>query len=133
MDPEGGEASVAADENGTKGQNNPPAPLRFGRVIKLKTECEQEYREYHRNLWPEIEAAIRAAGIKNYSIFLRDGYLFAYMELAAEISPGGLAQYWANNETCKEWEKQMNRMQEPLSNAQAGESWAPMDEIFHQD
>jgi L-rhamnose mutarotase len=41
----------------------------------------EEYREIHRNVWPEMRAALSAAGISNYSIFLRDdGLLVGYLE-----------------------------------------------------
>jgi L-rhamnose mutarotase len=31
-----------------------------------------EYRERHKNVWPEMLAALRAAGWGNYSVFLAD-------------------------------------------------------------
>lgn len=39
-----------------------------------------EYRERHRNVWPEMRA-LRAAGRRNYSLFLReDGLLVGHLE-----------------------------------------------------
>jgi L-rhamnose mutarotase len=40
-----------------------------------------EYRERHRAVWPEMLDALRAAGWRNYSLFLRpDGLLIGYLE-----------------------------------------------------
>ena len=40
-----------------------------------------EYREVHRAVWPELLQALRDAGWRNYSLFLRDdGLLVGYVE-----------------------------------------------------
>ena len=40
-----------------------------------------EYREAHRTVWPELLEALRDAGWRNYSLFLRDdGLLIGYAE-----------------------------------------------------
>eukprot|EP01047_Picozoa_sp_COSAG01_P072540 COSAG01_NODE_11562_length_1903_cov_1.379712_1_plen_401_part_00 len=39
------------------------------------------YNEWHRQVWPDLQAQIRLSGATNYSIFQRpDGLLFLYME-----------------------------------------------------
>ena len=46
----------------------------------IRTGCE-EYREVHRAVWPELLQALRDAGWRNYSLFLRDdGLLIGYVE-----------------------------------------------------
>lgn len=49
---------------------------RFGQVIKLKHDKIEEYKELHRNVWPEIKTLIQECNIKNYSIFFKDNTLF---------------------------------------------------------
>jgi L-rhamnose mutarotase len=40
-----------------------------------------EYKERHRAVWPEMLAALRDTGWRNYSLFLRsDGLLIGYVE-----------------------------------------------------
>ena len=40
-----------------------------------------QYREAHRAVWPELLTALREAGWRNYSLFLReDGTLIGYVE-----------------------------------------------------
>jgi L-rhamnose mutarotase len=41
----------------------------------------EEYRERHRHVWPEMRDALRDAGWRNYSLFLKsDGRLIGYVE-----------------------------------------------------
>ena len=58
---------------------------RLGAVIGLKKECLEEYKRIHVKLWPEIEKAIKDAGIRNYSIYYNDGQLFGYFEYHGEF------------------------------------------------
>ena len=53
---------------------------RHGFVLRVKLERLEEYKEYHRAVWPEILEAINEAGIRNYTIFLKDDLLFGYYE-----------------------------------------------------
>ena len=53
---------------------------RIGVTIGLRKEALDEYKRIHVKLWPEIEGAIKEAGIRNYSIFYNDGQLFGYFE-----------------------------------------------------
>ena len=49
-------------------------------MIRLRPEHEVEYRRLHANVWPGVLATLRRVGVRNYSIFLRDGLLFSYLE-----------------------------------------------------
>lgn len=107
---------------------------RFGQVLGIRGECVDEYRRYHATIWPEIERAIRDAGIRNYSIFLRDEQLFAYFEY---VGPDD--EYQARMETLagaprmREWWDVMEAMQVPDPRREAGTWWTEMEEVFHQD
>jgi L-rhamnose mutarotase len=50
-------------------------------VMRVKPGQEQEYRERHQAVWPEMLQAIKEAGSTNYSIFMRGRDLFGYMEV----------------------------------------------------
>ena len=56
---------------------------RFGQVIGIDPSGVERYRSFHQKIWPEIESAIRAAGIRNYSIFIDGDQLFGYFEYHA--------------------------------------------------
>jgi Uncharacterized conserved protein len=106
---------------------------RYGRVLKLKPEYENEYMEYHAKLWPEVKKAIYECGIRNYSIYLHNGYLFAYMEMVGDNDLKTLDEKWFTYEACVKWENIMNKMQEKAPGAKENEWWSEMHEIFHVD
>jgi L-rhamnose mutarotase len=50
-------------------------------LARVRPDRLDEYREWHQNVWPEMRAALSAAGWGNYSIFLADdGLLVGYLE-----------------------------------------------------
>ena len=42
---------------------------RSGFVLRVRPDKIDEYVEAHREVWPEMLAALRSAGIRNYTIF----------------------------------------------------------------
>jgi len=107
---------------------------RFGQVLGIRRECVEEYRAYHAKIWPEIERAIRAAGIRNYSIFLRGDQLFGYYEYVGpddEYEPR--MQALADAPRMREWWDVMEAMQVPDPGRPPGTWWSEMEEVFHQD
>lgn len=116
----------------------PQRPVkRYGSVIGLRAEKEQEYRRLHRAVWPEVERAVRAANIRNYSIYLRrmpDGnlYLFSYLEYTGSDHGADMATL-ASNPKVKEWWRLTDPCQQPLPGRKQGEWWAEMEEVSHQD
>ncbi len=53
--------------------------ITFG--LRLRAGCEAEYRRRHDALWPDMQDALRGAGILHYEIHLYrpEGILFAFM------------------------------------------------------
>ena len=105
---------------------------RFGSVIRLKPEALEKYREYHAAVWPEVLATIRQCNIRNYSIYFKDNYLFAYFEYCGDDIKADRAKMAADPKT-QEWWAIMDPMQEPLPTRKPGEWWAEMEEMFHTD
>ena len=105
---------------------------RYGSIIKLRPEKEAEYRELHANAWPGVLEMIRACNIRNYSIYLKDGYLFSYFEYHGDDFTGDM-QKMADDPTTQAWWKLTDPCQEPLETRQPGEWWASMEEVFHTD
>ena len=105
---------------------------RFGFVIRLQPDEIERYKEYHRNVWPEILDMIRRCNIRNYSIYLKDDYLFGYYEYHGVDHGADMARMAADPKT-QEWWSIMMPMQRPLDNRRDGEWWAEMEEVFHQD
>ncbi len=107
---------------------------RFGQVLGLDRARAGEYRRYHAKIWPEIAGAIRAAGIRNYSIYYRDGQLFGYFEYhGPDAEYDARMQALASAPRIREWWDIMEAMQIPVPGRAPGEWWAGMEEVFHQD
>lgn len=51
-------------------------------VLGVRPGYEDEYKKRHAEIWPEMEAALKEAGITNYSIFRHGLTLFGYFETA---------------------------------------------------
>ena len=105
---------------------------RYGAVIKVRPESIEVYKKYHAAVWPEVLAMIRRSNIRNYSIYLKDDFLFAYFEYHGTDYAADMANMAADAKT-QEWWAIMMPMQKPLETRASGECWANMDEVFHTD
>jgi L-rhamnose mutarotase len=105
---------------------------RVAAVIRLRPEKEAEYRALHADAWPGVLDALRAAHVTNYSIFLRDGLLFSYLEYHGENYAADMARV-AQDETTRRWWQLTDPCQQPVDTAAEDEWWAPAEEVFHLD
>jgi L-rhamnose mutarotase len=105
---------------------------RVASVIRLRPEKAAEYRALHADAWPGVLDALRAAHVRNYSIFLRDGLLFSYLEYDGENYAADMAKI-AADETTQRWWQLTDPCQQPLETVADGEWWAPAEEVFHLD
>jgi L-rhamnose mutarotase len=107
---------------------------RFGQTVRLRPEHEAEYKRIHVKIWKDIEDAIYKSGIRNYSIFLKDGVMFAYFEyIGPDDEFDKRMEELANAPRMQEWWGITKAMQIPLETRAEGEWWANMEEVFHQD
>lgn len=102
---------------------------RVASVVGLRPEHRDEYLRLHRQVWPGVERMIRAANITNYSIFLRDGLLFAYYEYVGPDYEADMARIAADPETRRWWEL-TEPCQQPLPTAADGEVWVEAAEVY---
>ena len=109
-----------------------PGSRRIATIIRLRPEHEVEYRRLHANVWPGVVATLRRVGVRNYSIFLRDGLLFSYLEYTGDDWSAAQAEIAADPDT-QRWWLLTDPMQEPLPTAAEGDWWAPIQEVFHLD
>ena len=105
---------------------------RYGQVIGVKPEHLEEYKAYHAAVWPEVLATITACNILNYSIFHKNGQLFAYFEYVGDDFAADMARMAADPKT-QAWWAIMEPMQDPLATRAEGEWWTNMEEVFHLD
>ncbi|MDP3912540.1 MAG: L-rhamnose mutarotase [Bacteroidota bacterium] len=105
---------------------------RFGQIIGVDPQNFEKYKEYHAAVWPEVLEMIKACNISNYSIYHKDGLLFAYMEYTGDDFTADMDKMAADTKT-QEWWNIMMPMQQPVANRSEGEWWANMEEVFHLD
>lgn len=78
---------------------------RIAFVIDLKPGADPvEYKRRHDEIWPEMLAALRGAGIQNYSIFRDGSTLFAYLEVE---DVERMHEVLANDATNARWQEYM--------------------------
>lgn len=105
---------------------------RYGQVIKVRPEKKERYKELHAAVWPEVMKTITECNMRNYSIYLKDDYLFAYFEYVGDDFDADMAKMAADPITQKWWDECIP-CQEGLETRLEGEWWANMEEVFHQD
>jgi len=107
---------------------------RMGMVIGVHPEKLALYRDLHARPWPEMDAALSAAHITNYSIYLREpeNLLFGYWEYRGTDFAGDMKKLRALAIT-EEWLALTDPCQAKLASAGPDEWWAPMTEVYHLD
>lgn len=105
---------------------------RVGFVLKVKQERIAEYRRRHREVWPEMLEALRAAGWHNYSLFLApDGTLFGYFETPESLEAA--QEVMQRQEVNERWQREMAPFFELPEGAAPDTGMLVLEEIFHLD
>ncbi len=96
-------------------------------LLWVDPERLDEYKERHRNVWPEMRDALREAGWGNYSLFLReDGLLVGYVETEDfEAAQRAMAATDVNDR----WQSEMAA----FFGERADEGLVRLEEVFHLD
>ena len=104
----------------------------FGLTLMLRDDpaAIERYKEYHRHVWPEVKARIRACGIREMRIFLLHRRMFMYIETEDAFDPA--TDFARINEAPRslEWDTVMRSLQELAPEAGPGEWWALMEQVF---
>jgi L-rhamnose mutarotase len=98
-------------------------------LLKVRAERLVEYKERHKAVWPEMLAALRETGWRNYSLFLRDdGLLVGYLE-----TPDFQAALrdMAEREINARWQRDMAPFFEALDGRRPDEGMLALEEVFH--
>lgn len=95
--------------------------------MKLKPGCEAEYKRRHDDIWPELSAALTAAGVSDYSIFLDEETLtlFAVQKLADDQTADQLPFH----PIVRRWWDYMAELMEV--NPDNSPVCLPLTEVFH--
>jgi len=100
---------------------------RVGFTMRLLPGQEAEYRRRHAAVWPEMLDALRAAGARNYSIFIHGAELFAYLEVD---DFDAFRASMAATEINDRWQAEMASLIDPLTDPATG-FHQRLEEVFH--
>ena len=78
-------------------------------VLHVRPDKLDEYVAAHRAVWPDMLAALRDAGIRNYTIFRDANRMFGYFE-ADDLAAAG--EFLARQEVCTRWQDAMAELLE---------------------
>ena len=100
-------------------------------LLRVRPDRLDEYRARHRAVWPDMLAALRDAGWRNYSLFLGDdGLLVGYLETDDfEAAQDGMEQTDVN----ARWQAEMAEFFELPEGSRPDTSLERLEEIFHLD
>ena len=103
---------------------------RVGFQFKVRQDRLAEYKEHHKNVWPEMLAALRESGWHNYTLFMRnDGLIFGDFETGESL--------WAAQSSMKakgvksRWQEFMSPFVD--ANIRPDETFVELEEYFHLD
>lgn len=102
----------------------------FSCDLKDDEKLIAEYEQYHKKIWPEIDASIKGSGIENLEIYRVGNRMFMIMEVNDTFSFEAKAAADASNPKVQEWEELMWKYQQALPFAKPGEKWVQMKKIF---
>jgi L-rhamnose mutarotase len=97
--------------------------------MHLHPGCEQEYQRRHDEIWPELKAELRKAGVSDYSIYLdkTTHTLFAFQRLADDATDSELA----GTDIVKKWWHSMKDLMD--ANPDESPVSETLTEVFHMD
>ncbi|MFD0021937.1 L-rhamnose mutarotase [Streptomyces sp. NPDC058382] len=96
-------------------------------LLNVRGDRIDEYRERHAAVWPDMLAALSAAGWRNYSLFLReDGLLVGYLETE---DFDAAREAMAATEVNERWQRDMAGFFEQTG--AADDAMVPLTEVFH--
>jgi L-rhamnose mutarotase len=97
-------------------------------LLRLQPGTEEAYEQAHTEVWPEMLALLKRAGVSGYSIFRRDLLLVLTMQVE------NFDETWARIEADpvnKRWQAAMAPYFAPLDPLRPGERFPMMHEVFY--
>ncbi|MFJ4037577.1 L-rhamnose mutarotase [Microbacterium sp. NPDC090007] len=106
---------------------------RVAQRVDLPLENREEYVRLHAAVWPAVEQALTAAGIRNYSIFLDGTDLFAYFEVEDLTTLEQASARVAADPETQRWWTLTDPLQRRREGTAEGEQWFTLTEVWHLD
>ena len=135
-------APVRPGPAATAGPFDPSAiRQRYCSIILLNPDKVQEYVNLHSDVPRDVQEALRAHSIRNYSIYLKGStgtdfdsqfYVVRYYEYVGSNHEVDMT-ILARNSDYQQWQHACEACQVSMLPLSSGRWWAPMEELFHKD
>lgn len=99
-------------------------------LLQLRPDRVADYLDAHQVVWPEMLDALRAAGWRNYSLFVResDGLVVGYLETDDFAAA---QRRMADTDVNARWQAGMAQYFQNPDGSQPDEAVRPLTEYFH--
>ena len=104
---------------------------RYAMVVKLKEEKKEFYLKNHQNK-SHVAYSLKKVKVKNYSIFLKDDFMFGYLEYEGDNFDQDMEEM-QKIPIVNEWTVLMIDCFNPFPNHEKNNSWVMMDQIFYME
>jgi L-rhamnose mutarotase len=97
-------------------------------LLRLQAGTEEAYEAAHKEVWPEMLALLKRAGVSGYSIFRRD------LQLVLTMQVENFEEVWKRIEADPvntKWQAAMAPHFAPLDPLKPGERFPMMHEVFY--
>ncbi|MBS1399531.1 MAG: L-rhamnose mutarotase [Clostridia bacterium] len=101
---------------------------RYAWRASVKPGKQAEYIERHNQIWPQMKAVLKEAGIVNYSIWLADGEVFGYYE--CEKGAAYAAKVQSESPVVDRWNEYMKDVMEMKKDEKTG-AQPLLQEVFY--
>jgi L-rhamnose mutarotase len=100
-----------------------------GFLIQVKAGGLEEYKRIHEQVWPELLEELKAAGMRNYSLWLRpDGLEFGYLECD---DWDAACKYLESSEVHSRWQAWMQEYLDTPQGAEDGQPIQMLQQVFY--
>lgn len=103
---------------------------RYAFRLRVKPDRISDYDKAHRQVWPDLLAVLKQAGISDYSIFRRGSELFFCLQA------DDFEEAWAKVEESSvnaRWQREMAPLFDVPEPVEPGERFPMMAEVFRLD
>src|SRR5215204_5714890 len=98
--------------------------------LRVRPERLEEYKQLHQDVWPELLDDMRAASIRNYSIFADGPELFAYLECD---DWGAALEALARSDANRRWQELMSGYLATPVDPDAAAPLQLLEEVFRME
>ena len=103
---------------------------RYAMAVRLKEEKREFYIKNHQNVWPEVLSELKKIKVKNYSIYLKEDFMFGYLEYEGDNFDQDMTDM-QKIPIVEKWTNLMINCFNPFPGNEDNNSWVMMDEIFY--